>query len=144
MIKIGSARWAAALVAVSVSLGAPAEPPRADHPILGTWSVTTPRTPACTEIGIFGTDGRYRSTSAQEIAISEYTISSVPDKNGFYKVVDVIVQTNGLPDCRGNVTPVGDVATFYVRFSVGNNGFMMCAEETLDFCFAAASRSPSS
>jgi hypothetical protein len=143
MIVITTIRLTAAAAAVLVSLCVLAEAPRADHPILGEWSITTPRTP-CTERGSFGADGRYRSSSAQEIAVSEYTISAQPNKKGFYKLVDVIVQTNGLPDCRGNVTPLGDMATVYVRFSTGNNGFMMCAEESMDLCFAAAQRALSS
>ncbi len=94
------------------------------------------------ESGTYGTDGHYRSTSAQEVAVSEYTVSSQPSEKGFYKLVDVVVQTNGLPDCKGNVTPVGDVATVYLRFSTGNSGFWMCVEKSMDFCFAAANRSP--
>jgi hypothetical protein len=141
MIGITTVRLTATLAPALVSLSVVAEPPRADHPILGAWSVTTPRTP-CVESGTYGGDGRYHSTSAQEIAISEYTVSSHPSEKGFYKIVDVIVQTNGLPNCRGNVTPSGDVATFYVRFGDGNNGFMMCVEESMGFCFAAARRSP--
>jgi hypothetical protein len=96
------------------------------------------------ESGTYGTDGRYRSTSAQEIAVSEYTVSSQPSEKGFYKIVDVIVQTNGLPDCKGTVAPIGDVATFYVRFDDANDGFMMCVEESLGICFAAAQRSSTS
>jgi hypothetical protein len=141
MIGITTTRLTGTLAAVLASLSVVAEPPRADHPILGPWRVTTPRTP-CVESGTYDADGRYRSTSAQEIAVSEYTVSSQPSEKGFYKLVDVIVQTNGLPDCRGNVTPVGDVATVYLRFSIGNNGFMMCAEESMDLCFAAANRAP--
>jgi hypothetical protein len=34
------------------------------------------------------------------------------------------------------------VATFYVRFDDANDGFMMCVEESLGFCFAAAQHSP--
>jgi hypothetical protein len=141
MIGTTTTRLIATLAAVLMSLSAVAEPPRADHPILGTWSVTTPRT-TCVESGTYGTDGRYRSTSAQEIAVSEYTVSSQPSEKGFYKIVDVIVQTNGLPDCKGTVTPIGDVATFYARFDDANDGFMMCVEESLGFCFAAAQHSP--
>ena len=131
----------ATVAAVMVSFSAVAEPPRADHPILGAWSVTSPGS-ACVESGTFDMDGHYRSTSAQEIAVSEYTISSQPSEKGFYKVVDVIVQTNGLADCSGNATPIGDVATFYVRFSDANDGFMLCAKESMNACFAAAHRSP--
>jgi hypothetical protein len=128
--------------ALLLSLAAVAEPPRAGHPILGAWSVTSPRT-ACVERGTYGSDGRYRSTSAREISVSKYTISSQPSGKGFYKIVDVIVETNGLPDCDGRVNPVGDAATVYLRFAPGNNGFMMCVEESMDRCFAAASRAPS-
>jgi hypothetical protein len=141
MLRTKATRLLATLAAVSVSLSAIAEPPRADHPILGAWNVTSPRN-SCVEIGTFGTDGLYRSRSAQEIGVSEYTISSQPSAKGFYKVVDVIVHSNGLPDCKGEVIPIGDVATFYVRFSDGNNGFMICAQESMDFCYAAAHRSP--
>jgi hypothetical protein len=56
----------------------------------------------------------------------------------------VIVETNGLPDCAGNVTPVGDVATNYLRFGDGNNDFMMCQEENMRSCFVMARRAPTS
>ncbi len=131
----------ATLTTLLVSVSAFADPPRPDHPILGTWSITTPRT-SCAENGTYGTDGRYRSTSAQEEAVSEYTVSSQPSEKGFYKFVDVIVQTNGLPDCSGHVTPVGDVASIYLRFGDGGNSFWMCVEESMDHCFAAARRVP--
>jgi hypothetical protein len=139
MIGITGTRLTATLTTVLVSLSAVADPPRPDHPILGAWSITTPRT-SCAENGTYGTDGRYRSTSAQETAVSEYTVSSQRSEKGFYKIVDVIVQTNGLPDCGGHVTPIGDVATVYLRFGDGGNSFMMCVEESMDHCFAAARR----
>jgi hypothetical protein len=91
-----------------------------------------------------GADGRYRSTSGQEISVSEYTISSEPSEKGFYKFVDVVLETNGLPDCSGNVMPVGDIATNYLRFGDGNNDFLMCREENVRSCFGVARRAPTS
>jgi hypothetical protein len=34
------------------------------------------------------------------------------------------------------------VATIYLRFGDGGNSFMMCVEESMDHCFAAARRLP--
>jgi hypothetical protein len=141
MIRTVMTRLIATLATVSLSLTVVAAPPRAGHPLLGAWTVTTPRT-SCIESATYDIDGRHRSTSAQEVVVSEYTVSDQPSEKGFYKLVDVIVQTNALPDCSGHVTPVGDVATLYLRFSDENEGFMMCADESSDRCFAAAHRSP--
>ena len=141
MIGITTSRLTVTFGAVLISLSVVAEPPRADHPILGAWLVTKPR-PPCVESGTYGSDGRHHATSGQEIVASEYNVSPQPSEKGFYKLVDVIVQTNGLPDCWGNVTPIGDVATIYLRFGDGNDAFMMCAKESMYFCFAAARRPP--
>jgi hypothetical protein len=93
---------------------------------------------------VFGAQGRYRATSGQEISVSEYSISSEPSEKGFYKIVDIIVETNGLPDCAGNVTPLGDTATNCLRFGDGNNDFMMCQEEKMRSCFVFGRRAPTS
>jgi hypothetical protein len=143
MIGTKQFRVSATLAALFLSLGVFAGPPRSDHPILGAWSLTTPGS-SCVERGIYGADGRYRATSGQEISVSEYSIATEPSEKGFYKFVDVIVETNGLPDCAGNVTPVGDVATNYLRFGDGNNDFMMCQEENMRSCFVMARRAPTS
>jgi len=136
-------RVSATVAALFLSLGVFAGPPRPDHPVLGAWNLTNPGS-SCVERGIFGADGRYRSTSGQEISVSEYTISSQPSEKGFYKYVDVVLETNGLPDCSGNVMPVGDVATNYLRFGDGNNKFLMCQEENVRSCFVVARRAPTS
>jgi len=143
MIGIRQFRVSATVAALFLSLGVFAGPPRSDHPILGAWNLTTPSS-ACVERGIYGADGRYRSTSGQEISVSEYTISSEPSEKGFYKFVDVVLETNGLPDCSGNVMPVGDVATNYLRFGDGNNDFLMCQKESVRSCFVVARRAPTS
>jgi hypothetical protein len=140
-MTIIAVRLAGALAAMLVSIAVPADPPRSDHPILGTWNITTPGT-TCIETGTFEADGRYRSRSGQEIALSEYSISSEPTEKGFYKIVDVIVEDNGLPDCSGGITPVGDVATLYVHFGDLFSDFKMCRQETLSSCFGTARRSP--
>jgi hypothetical protein len=143
MIGTRQFRVSATVAALFLSLGVFAGPPRSDHPILGAWNLTAPGS-SCVERGIYGADSRYRATSGQEISVSEYSISSEPSEKGFYKFVDVIVETNGLPDCAGNVTPVGDVATNYLRFGDGNNDFMMCQEENMRSCFVMARRAPTS
>jgi hypothetical protein len=143
MIGTRQFRVSATAAALFFSLGVFAGPPRSDHPILGAWNLIT-SSPSCVERGIYGADGRYRSTSGQEISVSEYTISSEPSEKGFYKFVDVVLETNGLPDCSGNVMPVGDVATNYLRFGDGDNDFLMCREENMRSCFAVARRAPTS
>jgi hypothetical protein len=143
MIGTRQFRVSATVAALFLSLGVVAGPPRSDHPILGAWNLIA-SSPSCVERGIYGADGRYRSTSGQEISVSEYTISSEPSEKGFYRFVDVVLETNGLPDCSGNVMPAGDVATNYLRFGDGNNDFLMCREENVRSCFAVARRAPTS
>jgi hypothetical protein len=139
MIGTSNTRLAASLATILVSFSALAGPPRSDHPMLGAWDVSAPSA-TCIENGSYGADGRYRSASGQEVGVSEYSVSAQPSDKGFYEVVDVIVETNGLPDCRGRAIPVGDVAKFYVRFGDGNTDFMICAEESMSSCYAAARR----
>jgi hypothetical protein len=129
--------FAAGLIASTAFGGAP----RVHHPILGAWIVSLPGSP-CLESDTYDSDGRSRSTSAQEISVSEYSISSEPDEKGFYKMVDVIVEANGLPDCVGSVTPVGDSSTVYLRFNDKNNQFLLCTQESMDSCFVRAERAP--
>jgi hypothetical protein len=57
--------------------------------------------------------------------------------------VDTIVEDNGKPDCRGMVTPVGDVAVIYIRFEDQGNAYLLCPEENLRSCYAIARRTSS-
>jgi len=127
--------------AVLIACSAPAASPRADHPILGAWILSAANS-SCMEDDVYGSDGRRHSTSAQEISASEYSISESPSEKGYYKMVDVVVRSNGLPDCTGSVTPVGDTSTVYLRFSVGNTEFLLCTQELLSSCFVRARRAP--
>lgn len=53
MIGLTRNRFAAAVGAMLISFSAVADPPSANHPILGTWLLTRPRSP-CVETEIYG------------------------------------------------------------------------------------------
>jgi hypothetical protein len=127
-----------AFLAAAASLAAgsaQAEGIRADHPLLGVWKLSFPDG-SCEEIYRVGANGKTLVTSAEEVAESSFTISDQPLESGFYKWVDKVIKTNGKPDCSGEITPLGDVATLYVVFEPSANRFLMCAQERMESCFA--------
>jgi len=126
------------LVVASISLAITssiAKPVAPNHPLIGTWRITLNLpTGRCDEIHSIRPDGTSRVTSREEIAESEYEISDEPNEKGFYTWIDTITKGNGKPDCLGQVTPVGDVATNYVVFHPSGNMFVLCIEQSLDRC----------
>jgi hypothetical protein len=110
-----------------------AAPVPADHPILGTWTLT-PAEQTCTETYFFRRDGTALITSAEEVAESDYEISGEPDAGGFYRYTDRIVKDNGKKDCAGNVTLPGQGSTNYIAFHRSGEMFVMCQTASLERC----------
>ncbi|MBI1397226.1 MAG: hypothetical protein GC151_14735 [Betaproteobacteria bacterium] len=107
-----------------------------DHPILGTWAYTFALPDGtCTEVYRFRQDGTTLVTSAGEVAETRYEISTQPDENGFYRLVDTIVKDNGQKDCSGLVMQVGHTATRYLQFDPSGEEFVICEQASLDACF---------
>jgi hypothetical protein len=109
-----------------------------NHPILGTWSNKLPN--GCVEVYTFRADGTDSASSADERAEGTYEISETPDEKGLYKLVDTVVRTNGKKDCVGGATPLGDVATDYVRFSRAYDFMMTCYDAAGERCFGPSKR----
>lgn len=111
---------------------------RPDHPIIGTWTHTLPN--GCSEVYTFTTDGMSHVLANAEISESRYTISDHPNTNGYYTHSDTIVSNNGLLDCTGHTTPVGDKAEIFVRFTVSGNRMLICYTEKRSDCFGPLKR----
>lgn len=121
---------ACGLLTLAVAHAAPLAP---DHPLIGTWKITLPNN-GCVETYHVHADGTSLVTSAHEVSESEFEISAQPSEKGFYKWVDKIVKDNGKPDCSGQVTQAGHVATNYILLRRDGQLFLMCEEEDLNTC----------
>ena len=126
---------AAALASSLLAVSAGAAPLRPDHPLVGTWTIVVPGT-RCTETLTILPSGLSPVTSGEEVSESVVEISDTAAANGFYKWVDRVTKTNGRKDCAGEVTPVGDVATNYIRMlDASGTRFAVCTDETARQCF---------
>ena len=106
--------------------------------IVGTWKHTLPKY-NCSEVYTFRADGSMHVTSGEEVGDSVYEISETAP-NGFSKLLDTRTAGNGKKDCTGDVTPVGDKATVYVRFSRDGDKMLVCQSESLAACFGPLQR----
>jgi len=128
---------AAFLLALSSCTAAVALSPL--HPIIGKWAIAVPDG-SCSEVYRFKLDGTRHATSGEEVAESKFEISPQPSAKGFYKMVDTIVRDNGMPDCAGEITPVGDTVTVFVHFAPSGNAFDLCDSESMDACIGPFKR----
>jgi hypothetical protein len=109
------------------------------HPIIGTWRVHVPGT-QCFETNAYHVNGTQSARSATEIAESRFLISASPDSAGFYELTDTVVKSNGLPDCSGISTPIGDTVTVFVRFEEAGDAFMLCYTRSANRCVGPYTR----
>lgn len=130
--KIIPACLAVTLCALAAA-GGQAAPLRHDHPLIGTWQITL-ADGSCSETYRIHDDGSSLVTSNEEVAESAFDVADQPDALGFYKHVDTIVKDNGKPDCSGEVTEVGHVATSYILFHPSGDMFLMCFERDTHSC----------
>jgi hypothetical protein len=130
-----------ALQAVLFAAPAAAGPLRADHPLVGSWTLDLANeTESCQEIYRFRADGTSLVTSAQEVAQSRFDIDDKPSAKGFYKMVDTIEKDNGGEDCGGEVTAPGNATTRYLLFSEDQDQFIMCEDESPQACIGPFER----
>lgn len=118
-------------VAALPSAGAPLAP---DHPILGTWKMTS-RDGSCAEVYRFRPDGTVVVTSGEEIAEIDYEISAAASAKGFYRWYQRVAKDNGKLDCSGKVTNVGESATWYIQFDAARDRMIVCEAESTQACF---------
>ncbi len=98
---------------------------RADHPVIGTWEWAIPQA-GCTERMTMRADGTSSVRSGEELSDSDSRISDQPDADGFYTLIDTVTHTNGKPDCGGETTPIGDVATTFLKVTPERDKLMLC------------------
>ncbi len=126
---------ALALASSLPGMPAGAAPLRPDHPLIGTWAFAIPGA-HCTETITFLAGGMSAVTSGDEISEATVEISDTPAASGFYKWVDTVTRSNGGKDCAGGSTPVGDVATNYIRLlGARDDRFAVCTAENPDECY---------
>lgn len=111
----------------------------AEHPIVGTWAFTL-QDSGCTETYRFEPDGKLLIHSGEEATESEYEISIEPDTNGFYTLVDTVIQSNAQKDCSGHTTPTGDTGTNFLFFDAAGKSFFVCQSDSRDSCFGPVKR----
>lgn len=111
------------------------------HPLTAVWSWTLPGK-QCKEVLEYVSDGTRTSTSGEEVTRSRYSVTSVPSLLGFYKVSETVVETNGKPDCAGDVHEIsGKPVTRFIQLSPKKDQLIMCKEESLKACFGPLNRS---
>jgi len=117
-------------------------PPSGTHPITGTWTWTLPGK-ACTETVEYRTGGKRQGTSGEEVTTSEFQITATPSLLGFYRLIETVAQSNGKPDCAGDVHDAsGNSVTLFIQFSPKLDQMIVCREESLKACFGPLKREP--
>jgi hypothetical protein len=116
-----------------VAVAAPPRPLAANHPLLGQWKVTLPGN-GCTETYDVRPDGTSTVTSGEEVTENAIDVADRPDAHGAYRWVDKVVKSNGKKDCGDSITPVGDMATIYVRFDATGDRMALCQDAATKEC----------
>ena len=86
-------------------------------------------------------NGVNSTTSGEEVAKSRYEVTPVPSLLGFYKVLEIVTETNGKADCAGDVHEVsGEPVTRFIQLSPKKDQLIVCKEESLKACFGPLKR----
>ena len=109
------------------------------HPLIGTWGIDVPGT-GCHEAYTFHPNGTASITSGKEAGETEFELDAEPSAKGFYRWADRVVKDNGKPDCTGQVTQVGQMATNYLLVDPTGRRFLMCSAEDLSTCIGPFER----
>ena len=117
-------------------------PPSGTHPISGKWTWTLPGK-ACTETLQYRTGGKRMGSSGEEVIESEFQIAAMPSLLGFYRLVETVTQSNGKPDCAGDMhEAAGNSVTRFIQLSPRLDQMIVCREESLKACFGPMKRMP--
>jgi hypothetical protein len=127
------------MLAASLATAAPPRAPKTDHPFLGTWAFVVPGT-NCQETYYIRPNGTTLVTSGDEVIESVYEVDDEAGAKGFFKFTDQVVKGNGRKDCSGEVTPVGQKTTNYLRFNPSGDVLIMCRDESMNACFGPMRR----
>ena len=131
------------VIAIGANAADPAvAPPPVTHPISGQWTWTLPGK-ACTETLQYRTGGKRLGSSGEEVIESEFQIAAMPGLLGFYRLVETVTQSNGKPDCAGDMhEAAGNSVTRFIQLSPRLDQMIVCKEESLKACFGPLKRVP--
>jgi hypothetical protein len=126
----------------SVQAAEPLSAPAAQHPLTGSWTWTLPGK-SCTENLQYRANGTRQGSSGEEVTQSRYQVSPLPSLLGFYRLTETVTETNGKPDCPGDLHEVsGEPVTRFIQFSPKKDLLIVCQEESLLACFGPLKRAP--
>lgn len=112
----------------------------AQHPLTASWSWTLPGK-QCTESLQYRASGSSTSVSGAEQTQSRYEISPMPSLLGFYRIAETVTESNGQPDCAGDVHEVTNEPVIrFVQFSPKRDQLIVCRTESLKECFGPLKR----
>lgn len=116
------------------------------HPLTASWSWTLPGTTAgttCTEQLHYRADGTRQGRSGNETTQSRYEVAAIPSLLGFYRLTETVTESNGKPDCSGDLHPANsEPVTRFIQFSPGKDQLIVCREESLQACYGPLKRQP--
>lgn len=126
----------------SVQAAEPLSAPAAQHPLTGSWTWTLPGK-SCTENLQYRANGTRQGSSGEEVTQSRYQVSPLPSLLGFYRLTETVTETNGKPDCPGDLHEAsGEPVTRFIQFSPKKDLLIVCQEESLQACFGPLKRAP--
>jgi hypothetical protein len=129
----------ASLILFSVPIAAQSLPP-SNHPLIGKWEWTR-EVNNCTETYDFRPDGTVPVVSGTERTENEFSVSTLSDDQGFYRLTMRIAKHNGGRDCSDSGNPPDDKPfTVYVLFSPDLQQHIVCYERSLTQCFGPLRR----
>ena len=118
----------------------PSATPAPPHPLVGSWRWQLPGK-ACTETWHFHENGNRSGNSGEEVIRSHYEVSPLPSLLGFYRVSETVIESNGKPDCAGDLHQASEEpVTRFIQFSPKHDKLIVCREESLKACFGPLKR----
>ena len=133
-------------LAVAQALDVPAA-----HPLVGVWRSAMLAAPAAAASGAAAAAGKpvactetmdYRvnhirlGTSGKEITRATYDVAAKPSADGFYRLTQTVLESNGQPDCAGDLhSKADDTLVRFIQFSPQKDQFIVCQSASLGACF---------
>ena len=112
------------------------------HPLVGVWRSTAAAAPAlakaaaCVETLDYRPNHIRLGTSGTEITRATYDVSAQPSADGFYRLAQTILESNGQPDCAGDRHSKADETLVrFIQFSPQKDQFIVCRSAALTACF---------
>jgi hypothetical protein len=132
---------AAILFTAAFMLAAAAHAADSDSPdIVGKWTWTRADN-ACTELYEYRPDGTLLVESGAEKTDNTYSIASLPDQNGFFRMDLKIVKDYGGKDCADSEEDsTGQEQTVYILFHSSRALHAVCREPSLEVCYGPLRR----